>query len=262
MPTRSAPTVQDYDVLVLVGGLLDGRSPLGSRGEELLKQATWNRIPIAALCTGSFILAELGLLDNYRASSSWFHINDFRKRFPAVEASADSLFIVDRDRATCAGGTGAADLAAHFVSRFLNEEKAEKAAKILLLDRVRNDRDTQPVNSTFARANSVVVRRALLLMESNLQRPLSIARIAKEVDRSIRQLERLFMAELGVSPRAAYMQLRIRRATDLIRSGKISIAEAAYEVGLINAGHFSRTFRKYAGISASRIRRQARSLDV
>lgn len=254
MPNTKAGAPQDYDVIVMIGGLLDGRPPIGPQGEEFLKRAARTGIPIAALCTGSFVLAEHGLLDNYRACVSWFHIGDFRDRFPAVNASADSLFIVDRDRATCAGGAGAADLAAYFVSHFLGERRAEKAAKILLLDRVRSHRDAQPVSGIFARASSVAVRRALLLMESNLQQPLSIARIAKAVDRSTRQLERLFGKEIGVSPRQAYMRLRISRATKLIRTGEVPVSEAGYEAGFVNAGHFSRTFRKHAGISASEMR--------
>ncbi len=262
MPSTTARTALDYDVIVMVGGLLDGRPSISSQGEALLKRAAHLGIPIAALCTGTFVLAECGLLDNYRVCVSWFHISEFQDRFPVVEASADSLFIVDRDRATCAGGTGAADLAAYYVSSLLDEQKAEKAAKILLLDRVRNHRHAQPVSGIFASASSVVVRRALLIMESNLQRPLSIARIAASVDRSTRQLERLFTAEIGVTPRQAYMRLRIDRATKLVRTGEIPIAEVGYESGFVNAGHFSRAFRKYAGVSATEMRRKATSVDM
>lgn len=255
MPSIGPREAQDYDVVVMIGGLLDRRPPIGSQAEQFLRRAARSGTPIAALCTGSFILAEYGLLDNYRACVSWFHIGEFRDRFPAVEASADALYIVDRDRATCAGGAGAADLAAHFVSSFLGEQKAEKAAKILLLDRVRNHRDVQPAGGIFANARSVAVRRALLIMESNLQRPLTIARLANAVDCSPRQLERRFMAEIGLPPGKAYMRLRIDRAAKLIRTTELPIAQIGYDLGFVNAGHFSRVFRKYTGILATEVRR-------
>ena len=255
MPTARIGHPEDYDNIVVVGGLLDRQSALSPQNEAFLMLAARKNIPITALCTGSFVLARYGLLDSYRASVSWFHIRDFRTHFPQVQASADALFVVDRDRATCSGGTGAADLAAHFVSASLGEKPAVKAGKILILDRIRSARDVQPVNDMFPNATSATVRRALLMMESNLQQPLSIADIARAVGRSNRQLERLFATELGTSPRQAYMTLRIHTAAGLVSSGDLPIGDVGYEAGFINATHFSRAFRKYAGLSPSELRK-------
>ncbi len=85
------------------------------------------RIPIIGLCTASFVLARYGLLDNYQAGVSWFHIDEFRTVFPHVKARADSLYTIDRNRATCAGGTGAADLADHIAANYLRAKAAQKA---------------------------------------------------------------------------------------------------------------------------------------
>jgi transcriptional regulator GlxA family with amidase domain len=211
--------------------------------------------PITALCTGSFVLARYGLLDGYAACVSWFHIREFRSQFPQVRASADQLYKVDRDRATCSGGAGAADLAAHFVSAVLGDQAAEKASKILIMDRVRTTRDAQPVSDMFSTATSVSVRRALLLMESNIQCPLEINRIAQSVGRSRRQLERLFGLELHTSPKEAYVALRVARAADLLASSDIPISDVGYEVGFTNAGHFSRVFRQFAGMPPSDLRK-------
>jgi transcriptional regulator GlxA family with amidase domain len=211
--------------------------------------------PITALCTGSFVLARFGLLDGYAACVSWFHIREFRSQFPQVKASADRLYEVDRDRATCSGGAGSADLAAHFVSAALGDQAAEKASKILILDRVRTTRDAQPVSDMFSAAESISVRRALLLMESNLYRPLEINHIAQSVGRSRRQLERLFGLELETSPKEAYVALRVARAADLLATSDMPISDVGYEVGFTNAGHFSRVFRQFAGMSPSDLRR-------
>ncbi len=257
LPTARPGSPDDYDNIVVVGGLLGQQSPLKTSDEMFLMRAAREAKPITALCTGSFILARLGLLDGYAACVSWFHIREFRSQFPGVKASADRLYEVDRDRATCSGGVGSADLAAHFVSAVLGDQAAEKASKILILDRVRTTRDAQPVSDMFSTDASIAVRRALLLMESNLQDPLEISRIAQSAGRSRRQLERLFGVELGTSPKDAYVALRIARAAELLTTSDIPISDVGYEVGFTNAGHFSRVFRQFAGISPSEHRKSS-----
>lgn len=258
MPGGTCGAIDDYHVIVVVGGLLDKRPQFGAEGEAVLRRAVAAGIPIAAICTGTFAIAEYGLLDGYRACLSWFHIDEFRTRYPDVEASADALFIIDRDRATCAGGAGAADLASYFVSHFLGQEEAAKAAEILLLDRIRGGSDLQPVNSLFSLARSAAVRRSLLIMASNLHCPLNMDQIARATARSPRQLERLFKAELGASPMRVYMRLRVERAAKLIETSERQISDVAYDVGFQNVGNFSRSFRRYSGISPSQLRRSGR----
>ena len=255
LPTARFGSPHDYDNIVVVGGLLGQQLPITTSGQDFLMRAAGDAKPITALCTGSFILARLGLLDGYAACVSWFHIQEFRSQFPQVGASADRLYEVDRNRATCSGGAGSADLAAHFVSAVLGDQAAEKASKILIMDRVRTTRDAQPVSDMFSAAMSISVRRALLLMESNLQCPLEIEQIAKAAGRSRRQLERLFGLELDTSPKEAYVALRVARAADLLATSDIPISDVGFEVGFTNAGHFSRVFRQFAGLSPSDLRK-------
>jgi transcriptional regulator GlxA family with amidase domain len=255
LPTARFGSPDDYDNIVVVGGLLGHQSPISTNGENFLLRAAREAKPMTALCTGSFVLARFGLLDGYSACVSWFHIREFRSQFPQVRASADRLYEIDRGRATCSGGAGSADLAAHFVSAVLGDQAAEKASRILIMDRVRTTRDAQPVSDVFPTAVSISVRRALLLMESNLQCPLEISRIAQSVGRSRRQLERLFGLELDTSPKEAYVALRIVRAADLLATSDIPISDVGYEVGFTNAGHFSRVFRRFAGMSPSDVRK-------
>jgi transcriptional regulator GlxA family with amidase domain len=258
MPTREIDRPEDYDDIVVVGGLLKASHELSASKEEFLMRAARLNMPIIGLCTASFVLARYGLLDSYRACVSWFHINDFRAGFPGVEACADSLYTIDRDRATCAGGTGAADLAGHFVAKYLGDRAAQKAAKILVLDRIRSVRDPQPVGDLFPNASNPLVKRALLIMESNLHEKLSIPEISRQMRISRRQLERLFLLELGTTPVAAYVALRIHSAKILLEASDLPIAEIGYRCGFSNPGHFSRIFRQITGHSPSALRFQKR----
>ncbi|MER9314518.1 GlxA family transcriptional regulator [Mesorhizobium sp. M0659] len=262
LPTKAIGNPQEFDNVVVVGGLLDTNRSLSSEKEVFLLRAAEKGVPLTALCTGSFVLARYGLLDGYSAAVSWFHIKDFRSQFPDVNAHADSLFSVDRGRSTCAGGTGAADLAGHFVSQFIGRKAAEKAAKILVLDRIRSSLDVQPVGDLFPAASSRAVKRALLLMESNLQETLSVAEIAGRLHLSRRQLERLFGAELGIGPMAAYLALRVHQAKSLLEGSDLAIGDIAYRCGFPNAGHFSRVFRHQTGITPTHLRHPNRMSGV
>ena len=126
LPTRQITDPQEYDNIVVVGGLLNGTQYLSGEKEAFLRRAAQRDVPLTALCTGSFVLAHYGLLDNYRACVSWFHVKEFRNAFPHVRAHADTLFSIDGNRSTCAGGAGAADLASYFASKHAGGKAAEK----------------------------------------------------------------------------------------------------------------------------------------
>ncbi|RWH11778.1 MAG: AraC family transcriptional regulator, partial [Mesorhizobium sp.] len=92
LPTKAIGNPEDFDNVVVVGGLLDTNRNLSAEKEAFLLRAADKGVPITALCTGSFVLARYGLLDGYSAAVSWFHIKDFRAEFPDVNAHADSLY--------------------------------------------------------------------------------------------------------------------------------------------------------------------------
>lgn len=254
LPSKPISNPEGYDCIVVVGGLLKSNLDLGSKREDFLKRAASLNIPLTALCTGSFVLAHYGLLNGYEASVSWFHIRDFRNLFPEVKARADRLFSIDRGRATCAGGAGAADLAGHFAAEFLGSAAADKAARILMLDRVRTISDVQPAGDCFPDASNRAVKKALLLMESNLGDTLGVLDIAAALNLSRRQLERLFLSEIGIGPMAAYLMLRLEYAKSLLQRSDLPITEIGLQCGFTNSGHFGRTFKKKYGMTPSELR--------
>lgn len=258
LPTREIGDPTEFDNIVVVGGLLGADQRLSREREAFLLRAAQQGVHLTALCTGSFVLARLGLLDGYNASVSWFHIRDFREAFPEVQARADRLFWVDGARSTCAGGTGAADLASHFVAKMVGEKAAEKAAKILVMDRIRTTHDVQPAGDLFQEPSSRLVKRALLIMESCLDERLSGAEIAAKLNLSRRQIERLFAAELGIGPVAAHLAVRLHHAKSLLLTSDLDISEIGLRCGFGNSGHFSRAFRQHMGTTPTDVRSRVR----
>jgi transcriptional regulator GlxA family with amidase domain len=95
-------------------------------------------------------------------------------------------------------------------------------------------------------------------MESNLQETLPVAEIADRLNLSRRQLERLFGAELGIGPMAAYLALRVHHAKSLLEGSDLAIGDIAYRCGFPNAGQFSRVFRQQTGITPTHLRHPGR----
>lgn len=251
---------EQYDYIIVVGGLLHGRT-VSRPVVDFLKRAAKAHIPLIGLCTGSFILARAGLMEGYRSCISWFHRTDFESEFPHLEVSSDQLFIIDRDRLTGAGGISVVHLAAYLVERHCGKAEALKALRILIEDAPLPSVTPQPQPLLTEEVEDVRVRKAMLLIERNLATPLPLEQIAEHVHISIRQLERLFRAETGMGPSAFAIRLRLHNAHSLLVSTNRAILEIALECGFLSNSHFTNSFRSAYGRTPSQVReeRQARS---
>lgn len=255
MPTAELPEPHGFDYIVVIGGLLDGPKIAPALG-AYLKRAAALHVPLAGVCTGSFILARLGLMQRYRTCVSWFHSNQFVGEFPQLEAVSDELFVVDRDRLTCAGGTRVVHLAAFLVERHCDKAQAAKALRILIETMPLSANTPQPQPLFTEETDNVRVRKAMLLIERNLDAPLSVEFIAQHVHVSSRHLERLFLTEIGMSPSAFALKLRLSNAYNLLVTTNNSIIDIAMQCGFQSNSHFSRSFRGAHGKTPSQVREQ------
>ena len=192
-PTSALLDPQDLDYVVVVGGLLTAPA-ISEATADYLRRAAAAKVPLIGLCTGSFILCRLGLMKDREVCVSWYHHQDFTEAFPGLQPVSDRLYVVDRDRITCSGGTGVADLAAKLVEKHLGRDSAQKALHILLIERARPDTSAQPAPPMPVPVRDERVARALLWMEQHLASPMKISRVAAELGMSERSLERLFRA--------------------------------------------------------------------
>lgn len=243
-----------FDYLAVVGGLLHASPPLDPDTEDYLREAARRGVTLVGVCTGSFILKRLGLLEGRRTCVSWFHRHDFSEEFPDADATSDQLFLIDGDRITCSGGAGVVDLAAALVERHVGAAAARKALNVLLLDGSRGETATQPAPEPAGKTKDERVRRAALIMEQNLGYPLGVAEIARRADLSERQLDRLFKAEFGAGPAEIYRDMRLGYGRWLLGRTKRSVAEIATLCGFADGPHFARVFRTRTGLTPSQFR--------
>lgn len=248
-----------FDYLVVVGGTLHRGPEVGRSLAPYLRRAAEAGVPLVGLCTGGFVLARAGLMRGRRCCVSWFHHDELAAEFPDMKVVADELFVFDRDRITCAGGTSVVHLASALVERHLGPGRSHKGLRVMLEDRARGGRSPQPPAPIpgLSTVGDPRVRRAMLLIERNLTRRLGLDEVARTVGTTSRQLARLFEREAGHSPAAFRDRLRLHRARGLVREGRRTMTDIAAECGFADAGHFSRRYRRLYGASPTADRRLA-----
>jgi transcriptional regulator GlxA family with amidase domain len=253
-PSSDLIDPQAFDYVVVVGGLLHGSPPLAPGIGDYLRRAAAVGTPLVGVCTGSFVLCRLGLMNGRKCCVSWYHYRDFLEEFPHHIPVADRLFVIDGDRITCSGGTGVADLAAQLVSERLGWSTAYKALQILLVDHPRSDASAQPAPAMSIENDDDRVSRALLMMEQNLAERMTIAALAMSVGLSTRQLERVFRERLEVTPQDCYLTLRLRHAQWMLQHTTVSVATIAAELGFSDASHLGRCFKAKFEVTPMRFR--------
>jgi transcriptional regulator GlxA family with amidase domain len=241
-PTSALLDPQDLDYVVVGGGLLTAPA-ISEATADYLRRAAAAKVPLIGLCTGSFILCRLGLMKDREVCVSWYHHQDFTEAFPGLQPVSDRLYVVDRDRITCSGGTGVADLAAKLVEKHLGRDSAQKALHILLIERARPDTSAQPAPPMPVPVRDERVARALLWMEQHLASPMKISRVAAELGMSERSLERLFRSRLNETPQHSYLRIRLRHAKWMLENTGMSLASIAAELGFVDSSHMSRCFK-------------------
>jgi len=253
-PTSDFIDPGQFHYIVVVGGLLNRESSIDLDTANFLKTAAAKSVKLIGVCTGSFILAEVGLMREHRTCVSWLHYNAFRERFPDHHVRSDRIFNLDRTRGSCAGGSSAADMAASIVRRHISKEAERNALEVLHIEKARTALTIQTRKPLSIECKDPRIRAVLIMMEQHIEGTVPIHELAASVGLSRRQLERLFMGETKSSPALVYRRVRMERAKQLLMRTKSSLIEIALEVGFENASHFSRAFSQTFGQSPTKLR--------
>ena len=244
-----------FNYIVVVGGLMEETPNLGAAYHKFLHEAAEAGIPLVGICTGAFLLHRAGLLDGYRCCVSWFHHSDFIEQFEGLDPVADQIFVVDRDRLTCSGGVSSAHLAAYLVDKHVGRAQASKSLHIMIIDDALQAEKPQPGIPLDLKTQDPIVQRALLIMQQNIDTPISVQEIARRMGNSKRQIERHFRLSLDTSPQVAFLNIRLDMAHYLMAKSQKSVAQVAVDCGFCDSSHLSRMFRRRYGCTPQELRR-------
>ena len=246
VPTGALEPLGRVDILFVCGGV-DVRAAVSPRLLTALRRLAEHGTPLGGLCTGGYALARAGLLDRYHATIHWENLSALREEFPRVLIS-DQLFTIDRDRFTCSGGVAPLDLMLHLIEARLGAEIARLVSEQFIVERIRTGEDRQyvPLRAQVGVSHQSLIKVAQL-MEANIEKPLSLDAIARRTGLSRRQIERLFRRHLNCVPKRYYLEMRLKRARELLLQTPMPIMDITTACGFQSPPHFSKSYRSQFG---------------
>lgn len=247
MPDASLAEPLELDMVIVCGGIAQSKCIRPAHIVYLQQQARHGR-RLGGVCTGSWALAKAGLLDGHKASIHWECISGLQEAFPRVLVTS-RLFTIDRDRYTSSGGTAPLDMMLYLIGQQHGRELMAAISEMFMCDRLRGDQEQQrvPLKHVLGTAQPKLLE-IVALMEANIEEPLELEELARYVNVSRRQIERLFLKYLQCSPSRYYLTIRLNRARQLLRQTSMMIIEVATACGFVSTPHFSKCYREFFGV--------------
>jgi transcriptional regulator GlxA family with amidase domain len=203
---------------------------------------------------GTWILARAGVMSSHRCTIHWEHVAAFREAFPEIDIRP-TLFEIDRNRLSCAGGIAALDLMHALIEVDHDAELARRVSEWFLQTSVRTGSGSQRMEpSTRYDVRSAPLAAALTLLQRRHTEPVDAASLAKAVGISARHLQRLFLSQLGTTLERHLFALRLDHARQLLHQSTLPVLDVALASGFLSASHFSRVYKARFGVSPRRER--------
>jgi AraC family transcriptional activator FtrA len=238
---------------IIVPGWQDVDAVPPSAITDALRDAHVRGTRIASICSGVFVLAAAGLLDERRAAVHWANADALARKYPRIHVDPKVLYVDEGDILTSAGRAAGLDLCLHIVRRDHGVEIANQTARRLIIAPHRSGGQAQfiprPVPPEKDRLNGV-----LSWARENLDRDLSIAALAARTHMSRRTFIRRFEEATGISPGEWVLQARIGEACRLLEASDASVEKIAEITGFGSADTVRHQFRSRLSTSPARYR--------
>ena len=204
-------------------------------------------IPLGGVSGGPVILARAGLMEKRRMTVHWEHATALAEVSPHLVIER-SLYVIDRDRVTCAGGSAPMDLMHDLITQHHGMEFARRVSDWFMHTDIRPSGGPQRAGllERVGSQNPIILD-AVKTMEAHVAEPLPLESLAKTAGISPRQLNRLFAEKLGRPTMRYYREVRLEKAQSLLRNSPLSLTEIALATGFANSSHFSRAYAAQFG---------------
>lgn len=261
MPSKRLHTRYHYD-LVFIPALWRNPWPQVRRDPKVLNWLRTQHDQGAALCsigTGSYFLAEAGLLTGRQATTHWYYFDDFEGHYPEVKLQR-KRFITHDGRLYCTGSVNAArDVMLHLIEQLWNSDIADQVARHFTHE-VRRSYESLLLNQTGQESHhdELIIEVQAWMREAYAQ-PMPLTTVAHRFQLSLRSLNRRFRAATNTTPLAYLQEIRVENARALLKNSNFSIAEVAFRVGYQDVSHFTALFRRQHGVTPQEYRRLVRT---
>jgi len=218
---------------------------------NLIAQTRDRGTTIASACAGTFLLAEAGVLDGLRATTTWWLSPSFRARYPRVDLDYSQMVITNDGITTAGAAFGHVDLALAIV-RASSPALADLVARYLVVDE-RPSQSAYTIPSALAQSDPTVLAFERWIRE-HLTETISLPDAAKAIGVSERTLQRSVQRTIGTSPIRFVQDLRIERASHLLRTTDLSLETIARKVGYEHPNTLRVLLRERTGKTISALR--------
>jgi transcriptional regulator GlxA family with amidase domain len=216
---------------------------------------------LGAVCVGSFLLAEAGLLNGKRATTHWKFGRELASRYPRVKVEFDPIWVKDGNIYTSAGISAGIDLALGWVEEDCGGRISHEIAREFVLFLRRPGGQTQLSASLSAQASEMkAIHELQVWVAENLHNNLSVQKLADRIAMSVRNFERVFTRELGKTPSHYVLQLRAEAARRRLERTDQGIKQIAAACGFGSADSMRRAFLRSVGTTPQKYRRQLHGL--
>lgn len=204
-------------------------------------------VPLGGVSGGPIILARAGLMAGRRMTVHWEHAAALAEISPHLVLER-TLYVIDRDRVTCAGGTAPMDLMHALITQHHGAPFARLVSDWFMHTEVRPS--VGPQRSGLVErvgSTNAAILDAVEAMRAHVAEPLPLGRLAETAGLSPRQLNRLFREKLGRSTMRYYREMRLDKAQSLLRNSPLTLTEIALATGFASSSHFSRAYAEHFG---------------
>jgi transcriptional regulator GlxA family with amidase domain len=210
---------------------------------------------LGAVCVGSFLLAEAGLLNGKRATTHWKFGRELASRYPRLKVEFDPIWVKDGNIYTSAGISAGIDLALGWVEEDCGSRISQEIAREFVLFLRRPSGQTQLSASLSAQASEMkAIHELQMWIAENLRNNLSVQMLAGRTAMSVRNFERVFTRELGKTPSQYVLQMRAEAARRQLESTDQGLKQIAATCGFGSAASMRRAFLRSVGTTPHRYR--------
>ena len=260
-PSTTIAELQRSD-LIFVPGLWGSPIKTLKKSQPLLEWLCNRHSDGSVLCslvTGSYFLAEAGLLDGRSATTHWYYFSDFENRYPQVRLDRKRFITLDNNL-YCTGSVNAArDVTLHLVEEIFGNAVASEIAKHFTHEIKRSYESMLLSYQQQDTHHDELIIKIQEWLQGHYEESIPIEALAEKFKISVRSLNRRFKAAAGITPLQYLQELRINQAKQLLKQSNLTIAEIAFAVGYQDTSHFGSLFRKYSGVAPMEYRALVRS---
>lgn len=251
--THTLDTLKDAD-LILVPGWRGADVPVPKAVCDAIRAAHKRGARVASICSGVFVLAASGILNNRRATTHWRYVDALAEKYPMIDVDVDVLYVDDGDILTSAGSAAGLDLCLHIVRRDWGAAHANAVARRLVLHAHRDGGQRQFVQTPVPKERGGRLAPLLDTIRETIAQDWPVSRMAQVAGLSTRTLARRFQEHHGDTPRGWLTAARIANAADLLETTDASLSDIAAACGFGSSETFRREFRRLRGVAPSRYR--------